>query len=69
MRRSDLDAMLIELREAAAIDPVHPERFYKAYRRVEAAAFYLSQDQIDELTRCVTTIGSAAWPRARTYMS
>lgn len=49
MRRADLDAMLADLREAAAIDPVHPERFYKAYRRIEAAAFYLSPDQIDEV--------------------
>ena len=49
MRRADLDAMLAELREAAAIEPVHPERFYKAYRRIEAAAFYLSPDQIEEV--------------------
>ena len=49
MRRADLDAMLDELREAAAIEPVHPERFYKAYQRVEAAAFYLSPDQIEEV--------------------
>jgi sensor domain DACNG-containing protein/sensor domain DACNH-containing protein len=41
MHRADLDAMLVDLREAAAIDPVHPERFYKAYRRIEAAKFYL----------------------------
>jgi hypothetical protein len=49
MRRADLDAMLAELREAAAVEPVHPERFYKAYRRVEAARFYLSPDQIEEV--------------------
>jgi hypothetical protein len=49
MRRADLDAMLAELREAAAIEPVHPQRFYKAYRRVEGVAFYLSPDQIDEV--------------------
>ena len=49
MRRTDLDSMFAELREAAAIEPVHPERFYKAYRRVEAAAFYLSSDQIEEV--------------------
>jgi hypothetical protein len=49
MRRADLDAMLAELREAAAIEPVHAERFYKAYRPVEAAAFYLSPDQIEEV--------------------
>jgi hypothetical protein len=49
MRRADLDAMLADLREAAAIEPVHPERFYNAYRRVQAAAFYLSPDQIEEV--------------------
>ncbi len=49
MRRADLDAMLADLREAAAIEPVHAERFYKAYRPVEAAAFYLSPDQIEEV--------------------
>jgi hypothetical protein len=36
MRRADLDSMLAELREAAAIEPVHAERFYKAYRRVDS---------------------------------
>ena len=38
MRRADLDAMLADLREAAAIGPVHAERFYKAYRRIGARA-------------------------------
>ena len=65
MRRADLDAMLADPREAAAIDPVHPERFYKAYRRIEAAAFYLSPDQIDEVNACTPTIGSAGGARAR----
>ncbi|WP_156763144.1 hypothetical protein [Mycobacterium sp. E787] len=49
MRRSERDALLAALREAAAIDPVHPEEFYKAYRRIEAKAFYLSPDQISEV--------------------
>ena len=49
MRHADLDAMLADLRDAAAIEPVHPERFYKAYRRVQAAVFYLSPEQIDEV--------------------
>jgi hypothetical protein len=61
MRRADLDAMLADLREAAAIDPVHPERFYKAYRRIEAAAFYLSPDQIDE----VNALRDDHWGRRR----
>lgn len=49
MRRVDRDTMLAELRNAAAIQPVHAERFYKAYRRVEANAFYLSPEQIEEV--------------------
>src|SRR6266568_1943411 len=61
MRRADLDAMLAELREAAVIEPVHPERFYKAYRRVEAAAFYLSPDQIEE----VNALRYDHWERRR----
>jgi hypothetical protein len=61
MRRADLDAMLADLREAAAIDPVHPEWFYKAYRRIETAAFYLSPDQIDE----VNTLRDDHWERRR----
>jgi hypothetical protein len=49
MRRADLEAMLARLREAAAIEPVDAERFYKAYRPVAEAAFYLSPDQIEEV--------------------
>ena len=49
--RSELDALLDDLREAAALEPVNAERFFNAYRRVEAKAFYLSQDQIDEVNR------------------
>ena len=49
MRRADLDDMLADLRDAAAIKPIQPEQFYKAYRRVQAAAFYLSPDQIEEV--------------------
>jgi len=61
MHRADLDAILADLREAAAIDPVHAERFYKAYRRIEAAAFYLSPDQIDE----VNALHADHWERRR----
>jgi hypothetical protein len=61
MRRADLDAMLAELREAATIEPVHAERFYRAYRRVEAAAFYLSPGQIDE----VNALRDDHWERRR----
>jgi hypothetical protein len=34
-------------------------------RRIEAAAFYLSPDQIDEVNACTPTIGSAGGARAR----
>jgi hypothetical protein len=60
-RRADLEAMLAELREAAAVEPIHPERFYRAYRRVEAAAFYLSPDQIEE----VNDLRDDHWERRR----
>lgn len=49
MRRADLAARLADLRKAATIEPVHPERFYKAYRRIEKKAFYLSPEQIEEV--------------------
>jgi hypothetical protein len=49
IRRAERDALVADLRDAAAIDPVDPERFYKAYDRVEAKAFYLSEDQIDDV--------------------
>jgi hypothetical protein len=61
MRRADLEAMLAELREAAAVEPIHPERFYRAYRRVEAVAFYLSPDQIEE----VNDLRDDHWERRR----
>ena len=61
MRRADLDAMLADLRKAAAIDPVHPERFYKAYQQIVAAAFYLSPEQIDE----VNALNADHWQRRR----
>jgi hypothetical protein len=48
IRRADLGAMFGELREAAKLQPVNGERFYKAYRRVQANAFYLTQEQCDE---------------------
>ena len=40
--------MMAELREAADIEPVNAERFYKAYERVKASSFYLSPAQIEE---------------------
>jgi hypothetical protein len=48
IRRSELVALMAELRDAAAIEPVHPERFYKVYERVRSLSFYLSADQCAE---------------------
>jgi hypothetical protein len=59
MRRAELNDMLTELREAAAIEPVNAERFYNAYRRIEAAAFYLSPVQIEE----VNALRDGHWER------
>jgi hypothetical protein len=59
MRRAELHAMLAELREAAVIDPVDAGRFSKAYRRIEAKAFYLSPEQIEE----VNTLVADYWER------
>jgi hypothetical protein len=61
IRRADLEAMLDELRDAAAIEPVHAEQFYKAYRRIEKKAFYLSPGQIDEVNALMTD----HWARRR----
>ncbi|BBZ31738.1 hypothetical protein [Mycolicibacterium confluentis] len=52
--RSERDALVLDLREAAALEPVNAERFYNAYRRVEAKAFYLSQEQVDEVNWLMT---------------
>ncbi|WP_020103943.1 hypothetical protein [Mycobacterium sp. 360MFTsu5.1] len=49
--RSEIELLLDELRKAAAIEPVHPEKFYNAYRQIEARKFYLSQAQCDEINR------------------
>lgn len=49
IRRTERDAMLVELREAGRHDPVDGEKFYKAYRRIQENAFYFSQEQIDEI--------------------
>ncbi len=49
MSRAELVVLLNELRDAAALEPVHAERFFRAYRRIEKVAFYLSPGQIDEV--------------------
>lgn len=49
IRRADRDAMLADLKEAAGITPVDGERFYKAYRKIEANEFYFSRQQLEEV--------------------
>ena len=50
-----------QVREAAAIEPVHAERFYKAFDRLKELRFYLSQDQCDE----VNQLHREHWERRR----
>jgi len=49
--RSTLDRAMEDLRAAAEIEPVHPERFYRAFDWVKRLSFYLSQEQCDEANR------------------
>lgn len=49
IQRKERDALVADLREIAALDAVNAERFYKTYRRVEAKAFYLSEEQVNEV--------------------
>jgi DisA bacterial checkpoint controller nucleotide-binding len=48
IRIADRDAMVVDLRTAAAIEPVNGERFYEAFNRVKVAAFYLTPEQCAE---------------------
>lgn len=59
MKSAERDTMLIDLREAAAREPVDAERFYKAYGRVQANKFYFSPGQIEE----INTLVSDHWRR------
>jgi hypothetical protein len=61
MRRTEISELFAELRSASAIEPVHPERFFKAFRRIEAARFYLNADQCDEANK----LAEDHWTRRR----
>lgn len=61
MSRAALEGMMSDLRAAAALEPVHPERFYKAYNRVKAASFYLNSELCKEANRLV----AEHWERRR----
>lgn len=54
MKRIERDAVLIDLREAAAREPVDAEQFYKAYERVRGNKFYFEPDQIEEINSLVS---------------
>ena len=67
-RRVDLDGLLADLREAAAVEPVHAERF--STRRTGESKRRRStshQTRSKKSTPCATTTGSAAWPKAENY--
>jgi hypothetical protein len=61
IRRSEIEAMLNDLRTAAAIEPVDAEQFYRVFNRLKAAAFYLSGPQCVETNRLV----EEHWTRRR----
>jgi hypothetical protein len=61
LKRADRDRLMQELRDAAAVEPVSGERFFKAYRRVEAAAFYLTDEQCTE----ANALRKEHWERRR----
>ncbi len=59
--RASIDALMEDLRAAAAIEPVHAERFYKAFDEVKAQCFYLSAEQCAE----ATALCADHWERRR----
>lgn len=61
IHRGEIAAMIDELRSASAIEPVSPKHFFKAFRRVEAAGFYLNAEQCEEANR----LAVEHWDRRR----
>ena len=61
IRRTEREALMTDLQGAAALEPVNPEAFYRAFRRLRAAAFYLTQGQCDEANRLM----EEHWERRR----
>lgn len=61
VRRQAIASALEDLRAAAAIEPVRPERFYKAFGRVKNLSFYLSDEQCAE----VNQLHTEHWDRRR----
>jgi hypothetical protein len=48
VRRSELDALLQNLRDAAAVEPADGPKFAGAFEKLERMSFYLSQAECDE---------------------
>jgi hypothetical protein len=59
--RAEIAFLMDRLRAAADIDPVDPEKFYDVFKELEARAFYLDQDQVDE----VNSLREDHWNRRR----
>jgi len=51
LRRAEIVEAMAALRAASSIEPVHPERFYKAFDHVKEIAFYLSRAECEEANR------------------
>jgi hypothetical protein len=61
IHRAEIAAMFDELRSASAMEPVSPKHFFKAFRRIEAVAFYLNAEQCEEANR----LAEDHWERRR----
>jgi hypothetical protein len=57
--RRQIAKPLADLRKASVAEPLDAEKFYRAYRSVEANAFYLSPSQVEE----VNTLMENHWER------
>jgi hypothetical protein len=61
MSRKVIQQNLEDLRAAAAKENFDPERFYGAYRRLEAQTFYLSADECAEVNRLRVGMEERRW--------
>ena len=58
---TEVGEAMAALRAASSIEPVHPERFYKAFDHVKEIAFYLSVAECEEANR----LCAEHWERRR----
>src|SRR5207247_2516729 len=59
--RKVLHQNLDDLRAIAAKDKFDPERFYRAYHRLETMTFYLSADECSEVNRLREEMEDRRW--------